>query len=168
MTLTAQHPNAQAEVAAAKGFPPTLFGFDPGQRAYWFEPGLPFAEHTAERPPLTADGFGGIWCPCIFMGDGMAPRFPAGVLVHTDPVAKREGLQVGRVYTYEGPKNDKGERVLEAGRLVKIWGNCLEVALDNGGPDAPRIMWPLRETPGEEFWDVREVTFYLSYPGEDE
>lgn len=161
-------PATPTELAQALGFPATLFDFTPAQRAYWFEPGLPWltAEQMhGDQMPLDRRGHKAILCVGYLDGHHMAPRFPKGCEVQTAPVFDRANLVLGRVYTYRYRDGETGAWCHEMGRLVKIGGNFLEVKADNNPVPS---LWLLGEVPGQEVWDVREVTHYVSYPGEDE
>ena len=162
-----------AAQALAAGYPATLFGYTPEQREYWYEPGLPwfkaemFQEHPLDNREGTPAHLKGWSClPCIgeIAGDQMAPRFPRGSAVNTMPVHRKEHLAVGKVYTYRFRNPETGQEDWNIGRLVKIGGNFLEVKADT---DSQPSIWLLREEGEQATWDVREVTHYASYPGED-
>lgn len=168
---TACHPlTAQA---AALGYPATLFGFTPDQRGYWHESGMPWLTRaqmnfTADMP-LDRRGNQALLCIGHIESNNMAPRFPAGCAVQSAPVWDKANLVIGRVYICCYREGGVQDWQYEIGRLAKIGGNYLEVTVDNPRPDAAdRSIWLLREEPGQEVWDVREVTHYVSYPGEDE
>lgn len=164
-----QTPQNPIQVAAQRGYPSALFGFTPAQRGYWFEPGLPFwTEALRQHPPLDYRGNPLLPFVAQIAGERMAPRFAAGVRVMLVPVFERKNLVVGKVYTYSYRNEATGELEMMLGRLVKIGGNYLEVAPDNPGPDeADRTIWLLREQESEAVWDVREVSHYVDYPGEE-
>ncbi|MGI4871495.1 MAG: hypothetical protein ACRYFX_09990 [Janthinobacterium lividum] len=156
---TPQNPTQEAQQL---GFPATLFGFTPNDRAYWHEPGLPwFTPELRENPPLNRVGLQSIPCIGDIATDSMAPRFPRGCAVNTMPVHKREYLVLGRVYTHCFLNAETGEWEWAIGRLVKIGGNYLEVKADN---DPTPAIWLLREEEAQAVWDVWEVTHYAYYP----
>lgn len=151
--------------AVALGYPTTLFGHAPTERAYWHEPGLPWltAEQMAGDMPLDYRGQKQMLCVGHMGGDNMAPRFPRGCGVQTAPVFEKQNLVVGRVYTYRYWDEQEQQWAYEIGRLVKIDGNYLEVKADNSPTPS---LWLLREEAEKAVWDVREVTHYVSYPAE--
>ena len=156
--------------AAALGYPAAVLGFTPEQRQYWHEPGLPWwTEELRENPPLGYNGHSILPFTAHIEGQRMAPRFPAGCAVMLVPVYAKQNLVLGKVYTYSYRNAESGELEMTIGRLLKIGGNCLEVTADSLGPDdADRAIWLLREEEREAVWDVREVAYYVSYPGEQE
>lgn len=163
---TACHPLTTQAVAL--GYPATLFGFTPQDAAYWREPGLPYwTEALRDNPPLDYRGTPHRPYTAWIEGERMAPRFPAGAGVKLTPVGERQRLVLGRVYTYTYRSQATGLVEMTMGRLVNIGGNYLEVAADNPSPDeADRTIWLLRDNEHEAVWDVHEVSYYVSYPGE--
>jgi hypothetical protein len=148
--------------AAALGYPATLFGLTPAEADYWREPGLPwFTDALRQNPPLGYDNFPTIPFASWLEGNDMAPRFPKGCAVQSVPVFEKQRLVIGRVYLYSFQVPETGEWRWNIGRLVKIGGNCLHVKADNNPVPA---IWLLREKESEAVWDVREVTYYESYP----
>ena len=158
------------QVAAERGYPSHLFGFTPQDAAYWREPGLAFwTEALRQNPPLDYQGNPRLGYTAWIEGNSMAPRFPAGTGVQLTPVYERKNLVLGKVYTYAYREGETGHVEMTMGRLVKIGGNYLEVAADNPqAGEADRTIWLLREDEREAVWDVREVSHYVSYPGEDQ
>jgi len=156
------------QVAAERGYPSHCFGYFPNEAAYWREPGLPWwTEALRDNPPLDYRGQPMLPFTAWVEGERMAPRFPAHTGVMLVPVFEKANLVLGKVYTYQYSDSETGEQAMTIGRLVKIGGNYLEVAADNPRPvDANRTIWLLRDTEQEAVWDVREVTHYVSYPGE--
>jgi hypothetical protein len=158
-------PQNPTKVAQQLGYPSHLFGFTPEQKDYWHEPELPqlTARQTQfiDEMPLDYQGHAAILCVGYLEGDQMAPRFPNGCGVHTMPLFEKAQLVVGRVYTYSFRNEETGETDYEMARLVKIGGTYVEAKADNR--PAPSI-WLLREEPGQEVWDMREVSHYVSYP----
>lgn len=151
--------------AHALGFPATLFGFTPNEASYWREPGLPWLPTDwVSHPPQLRNGLPGVWCPCEFAGQSMAPRFPKGTTVNLAPVLHRANLLVGRVYVYAYSDEQTGQQAYQAGRLERVGGNCLWARADHD--PATRLCWLLREDPAQECWDVYEVTHYLHYPAQ--
>lgn len=161
-------PQNPTQVAAQRGYPSHLFGFTPQERAYWYEPDLPFwTEALRQDPPLDHRGNPLLPFTAWLEGERMAPRFLAHTGVLLAPVYERQHLVLGKVYTYSYRNSETGELEMTIGRLVKIRGNYLEVAADNPQPgEADRTIWLLREEEAEAVWDVREVRYYVSYPGE--
>ena len=107
-------PQTPAELVAALGFPPTLFGFTPDQRGYWYEPGLPwFTAELHRNPPVGYDGWPLIPFVSVLAGHDMGPRFPQGCAVHTVPIYEKKNLVVGRVYLYRYQDAETGEMALE-------------------------------------------------------
>ena len=155
---------ALEQEAQSLGFPATLFGFTPNERAYWHEPGLPWLtveQQYSYEMPLDYRGQKALLCVGYLGSNNMAPRFPKGCGVQTVPVYEKANLVLGRVYLYRYWDEEAQQWTYEMGRLVKIGGNYLEVQADNN--PTPSI-WLLREEVGQEVWDVREVTHYVSYP----
>ena len=150
--------------AAALGYPATLFGFTPAERAYWREPSLPWLRPGMEMP----SGYSGIkifLCKTLINSSYMAPRCPLACMVNVAPVVERKNLVIGKVYLYVYLDKATGEEASQLGRLHHIGGNYLTVTFDN---DPVPALWLLREKPQEAVWDVYEVTHYLAYPGEQE
>ena len=150
--------------AAALGYPTTLFGFTPAERAYWLEPNLPWLRPGMEMPI----GYSGIkifLCKTLINSSYMAPRFPLNCMVNVAPVVERKNLVIGKVYLYVYADQETGAEASQLGRLEFIGGNYLTVTFDN---DPVPALWLLREKPQEAVWDVYEVTHYLCYPGEQE
>jgi hypothetical protein len=157
-------PQNLTEVAQQLGYPSALFGFIPDQGAYWREPGLPWLTPDMwENRPLGRNGQKLIWDRVLVENQSMAPRFPKGCNVNVAPIAKREHLQVGKVYLYVYRNQQTGEQACELGRLDHIGGNYLIATFDNYPTPA---LWLLEEKPGREFRNVHEVTHYISYPAE--
>lgn len=156
-------PQNPTEEAAALGFPAALFGFTPEQRAYWHEPGLPWLTAAQVNAPLL-DARGLPTVPTYFdiRSQNMAPRFPAGAVVVGLPVFSRRQLAVGKVYAYGYTDAETGQRCHQLGRLEVIGDNYLQARADNRADLG--LIWLLREVPGEELWDVREITHYVTYP----
>lgn len=164
----ARNPSAMRALAAACGYPATLFGFTPDRAEYWQEPGLPWLTveqmHSDQMPP-DRQGHKAILCVGYMGTNSMAPRFPKNCGVQTMPVFEKQNLVVGRVYTYRHRHSETDEWCSEMARLVKIGSNYLEVKADNH-PTPSR--WLLRDDEREAVWDVREVTHYVSYPDEEQ
>lgn len=156
-------PQHAQQVAQHLGYPSALFGFTPDQEAYWHEPGLPLLTlQESSSPPVLRNGLTGLWVPCDFITESMAPRFPKGCTVNVAPVFSRANLVVGRVYLYAYQDEATGQLAYQVGRLEKVGGNCLWARADNR-PEV-RLVWCLREDEREAVWDVYEVTHYLHYP----
>lgn len=160
--LVAAAPSTGTARAQAQGLPATLFGFTPEQPEYWLEPELPWLT-LAVQANMPLDYLGGQALICVgdIDTDRMAPRFPRGCSVQTVPVYEKKNLAVGRVYTYRFWDALAQAWSWEIGRLVKVGGNYLEVKADNNPTPS---LWLLSEVPGQEVWDVREVTHYASHP----
>jgi hypothetical protein len=156
-------PQNSTQEAQQLGFPSTLFGFTPEQKAYWHEPGLPWlTQEIWDNPPLGHNGYRLIWHYGVLAGNHMAPRFPKGCMVNMAPVCDKKNLVVGKVYAYSWRDTTTGEWQYQIGRLEYIGGNYLEARADN----QPEIglIWQLREDEREAVWDVQEITHYASYP----
>lgn len=159
-------PQNLTEVAQQLGYPSSLFGFTPTDRAYWQEPGLPWLTQEQIRDfdqmPLDYRGQRALLCIGYMGGNNMAPRFPKDCGVQTMPVWDKANLVVGRLYTYRYWDEEAKDWAYEMGRLVRIGGNYLEVKTDNNPVPS---MWLLREEPAHTaVWDVHEVSHYVSYP----
>jgi hypothetical protein len=142
-------------VAAERGYPGTLLGFTPNDRAYWREPGLlPIAYLPNEAIEGPTDEF-------IFVTDRMAPRFPDGTVVGLEPVASRQDLVVGRVYVQL--VNNAGE--YPVGRLARVGRTSLELTQDN---HSATLTWSLGAEEQTEMQDLYEVTCYSLYLPHDE
>jgi len=156
-------PLIPTQEAAALGFPATFMGFTPDQRGYWHEPGLPWLTVEQARAGLL-DAQGRPTVPAYYdiRSQNMAPRFPAGAVLVGLPVFSRAQLVVGKVYVYYFTDAETGEPGCQLARLERLGGNCLWARADNR--PAVALCWLLREEPGEELWDVREITHYVTYP----
>jgi hypothetical protein len=143
-------------VAAERGYPGTLMGFTPNDRAYWREPGLlPIAY-------LPSEAVDGPMTEFIFITDRMAPRFPDGTVVGLEPVNSRQDLVVGRVYVHLGA-NEVEE--LPVGRLAYVGRSSLQLTQDNYPTP---LTWPLGAEEHTEMQDFYEVTCYSLYLPFDE
>jgi len=138
-------------VAAERGYPGTLMGFTPNDRAYWREPGLPPIAHL---PSEVADG---PTAEFIFVTDRMAPRFPDGTVVGLEPINSRQDLAVGRVYVHLA---DNGAGEYPVGRLALVSLTCLHLTQDN---DPALLTWALGTEEQTETQDLYEVTCYSLY-----
>lgn len=144
------------QVAAERGYPGTLLGFTPNDRAYWREPGLPpIAYLPSEAAYWPTAEF-------IFVTDRMAPRFPDGTVVGLEPVNSRQQLVVGRVYVHLAAD---GAGELPVGRLASVGRTSLELTQDN---DPTPLTWSLGADSQTETQDLYEVTCYSLYLPHDE
>jgi hypothetical protein len=144
------------QVAAERGYPATLMGFTPNDRAYWREPGLPPIAY------LPSESMDGPTAEFIFVTNRMAPRFPDGTVVGLEPVESRQDLVVGRVYV-QLTANNVGE--LPVGRLARVGRTTLELTQDN---DPVPLTWSLGADEQTETQGLHEVTCYSLYLPHDE
>lgn len=143
-------------VAAERGYPATLMGFTPTDRAYWREPGLPPIAY------LPTELVGAPMAEFIFVTDRMAPRFPDGTVVGLEPVTSHYDLVVGRVYVHLAA-NEVGE--YPVGRLAQVDRTCLHLTQDN---DPTPLTWSLGADKQTVTQDLYEVTCYNLYLPHDE
>lgn len=152
----------QERIAQELGYPSTLFGFTPNDRAYWAEPAMPWVlpllnpQHYGLDPVACVEELAGLMAFDVW-NDNMAPRFATGVYLAGRPLAVGQRVAVGEVLAWLTPSEALDCFCLA--RVVEVGASFLRLACDNGG-HSYTLAWEYTD-PSRP---VYRITHYVTQP----